>query len=173
MKLARYFLLLFVLPLLQRASCQYNIGDSSYQLEHRKNSNYNLDQNVEEVVANQYQPDGTKKSKFDQDLDKLLKLTNSLEDESNSFIPARSKKWKYVPEPLTCSEKFKQESNVIVDSKASVRNGAELLLPIRYIEPSTAKKGLNALQDSCMKQCCDEAGCDTSLLSMALGAVRI
>jgi hypothetical protein len=147
-----------------------------------------LDQEIkqlQQVVENLAQPEPTNtKNRLDKEYEQLQQVVENqgqLDPEgkynqyesSNSFIPTRSKKLKYEPEPLTCAQKFKQESNVIVDSKSSTKNGAELLYPVRYIEQGTAKKGLNALQDSCMNLCCQEDGCDTALLSMTLGTVRI
>lgn len=100
----------------------------------------------------------------------LEDIFNTKNDES-SFIPMKIKKDQYNPEPPTCMAKFKYEHNVIVDSKASIRNGAELLTPIRYISQQEASASLNALQDKCMKLCCDSSKCDTALLSMKIGQV--
>jgi hypothetical protein len=119
---------------------------------------------------------------LDNDFDAMLNEIESVESgkpvshQSNladMFLrDKKSKNHRYdTQEPLTCSAKFKKEQNVIVDSKASVNNGAELMMPIRYITPEMASKGLNAMHDACMQICCETAGCDTALLSTKVGLV--
>lgn len=110
-------------------------------------------------------------SKFGNDLDALLGELDASEEETekkphqlaDTFL--RAKKNKHP----TCSSKFKQETNVIVDSKASIKNGAELLMPIRYVSKETAEKGHTAMHDACMQVCCETNTCDTALLSMKVG----
>lgn len=69
----------------------------------------------------------------------------------------------------TCSaSQFKVEPNVIIDSKASIQKGARLI-NMEFISKETAQQGLNKLQESCMKQCCESESCDSALLSMRIG----
>jgi hypothetical protein len=69
--------------------------------------------------------------------------------------------------------KMYAESNIMIDSKTSVKNGA-IFLQVEKIELSTAKGSLTELHDGCMKACClNEDGCDTSLLSLKLGEVNL
>lgn len=71
----------------------------------------------------------------------------------------------------TCSiSNMRVESNVMVDSKSSLKNGARFLRVDR-VSLGTSKK-LSDLHESCSKICCeDEDGCDTALLSLKLGEV--
>ena len=130
-----------------------------------KSSNYNSYEN-----GLHHRKGSVGKSQFVHELDQLLDIDQRTT--RPSFIPMRNKKYRYTPEPPTCMAKFKYERNVIVDSKASIRNGAELLSPIRYISKNEASSSLNALQDKCMKLCCDSEKCDTALLSMKIGQVN-
>lgn len=155
-----YFIFFICSITIELAICSKDSG----QLKHRK-------QFEEEDYDPQKELFKAHRSKLDQELDALLEIVNddSNENDASAAIPIKVKKNRYVPTPPTCSSKFKHEKNVIVDSKASIKNGAELLSPIRYISKETAKLGMNALQDNCMKECCDESQCDTALLSMTPG----
>ena len=150
--------------------CQQYV--SSSVLHHRKFLNQ------QDSYANQ-----PNYNNLDNGLDAMLKEIHSVEsDEPHSneksnladiFLreKKRNKNRYDTQEPLTCSAKFKKETNVIVDSKASVNNGAELMMPIRYITPEIASKGPNAMHDACMQICCETTGCDTALLSTKVGLV--
>ena len=72
----------------------------------------------------------------------------------------------------TCLSQFKFESNYIIDSKKSIQQGATLIR-VEYLTKEIAMLGLNGLQESCMKQCCDTESCDSALVSMRLGPVHI
>jgi len=166
---------LFYLLVVISFSSQFVVSEqyvSSSFLNNKKISNQHVSHLIQPYHSN-----------LDNDLDDMLKEIQNIEseepqanEESNlADIFLRDKKnnrHRYDnQEPLTCSAKFKKENNVIVDSKASVNKGAELMMPIRYITPEMASKGLNALHDACTQICCETTGCDTALLSMKAGLV--
>lgn len=73
----------------------------------------------------------------------------------------------------TCStSQFKIEPNVIIDSKVSLQKGAKLV-SVEHIGKETAQQGLNKLQESCMKKCCESETCDSALISMRIGIVSL
>lgn len=59
------------------------------------------------------------------------------------------------------------ESNRMIDSKSSIKNGA-VFLGVEKIEPSS-EFSLKELQDSCVKMCCSSDSCDTAMLSLIHG----
>jgi hypothetical protein len=70
----------------------------------------------------------------------------------------------------TCLSTTITQSNMIIDTRTSLKNGAHFL-GYDFITPSTATATINGLQQNCMLKCCEEDGCDTALLSMILSEV--
>lgn len=63
------------------------------------------------------------------------------------------------------------ETDKMLDSKASVTNGA-LYLMVEKIDSTNGKLSVNELHQSCARACCEnEDGCDTALLSLEPGRV--
>lgn len=136
-----------------------------------------------------------------QELLKYVDYNNRFENENsqNLGIPLREKKNKIVDSGLqessetspltshrkkgffnvkeqveadTCVARMNSyEANKIIDSKLSIKNGAQFL-KVEKIFLKTPEYSLNELQETCIKQCCSSSEpCDTSLLSLKLGEV--
>ena len=72
---------------------------------------------------------------------------------------------------FSCSSKFETQKNMMIDSKMSVKHGATLI-EVEKIPPKPDQT-LTQLEASCMKLCCETDQCDSSILSLKLGDVRI
>ncbi|RNA24532.1 Low-density lipo receptor-related 11 [Brachionus plicatilis] len=113
---------------------------------------------------------------------------NDLEQIVNEFIDQidtesnfrREKKYESDTEPLldhgrksdptqpSCQSHMSLfESNRMIDTKTSVKNGAKFL-GVDKIEPA-AQFSLKELQDACVKMCCSTDFCDTGMLSLVHG----
>lgn len=123
-------------------------------------------------------------NQIEQEIEGIVESLNHKNEEfiksninSNELMPIREKKNKYLNavdsdtqlssfvNRNTCSTIFKQEANLIIDSKNSIDNGATLL-DIKYLPTeSTSTK----LGQQCIEKCCDTDQCDSALLSMKPG----
>ena len=132
----------------------------------------NLKNYLNELINSQESSDSFKREK------KNKLNNNDDDDDENSALASHRKKngdLNEITEQIskkqpTCSSQFKFETNYIIDSKKSIQQGAKLLR-VEYLTKETAMLGLNGLQESCMKQCCDSQSCDSALVSMRLGPV--
>lgn len=88
-------------------------------------------------------------------------------------LSQHSRKNFFAADSSTCqASNMLPESNVMVDSKMSISNGAVFLHVEKIGMGSLAKSSLKELHMSCARVCCEnEDGCDTALLSLKLGEV--
>ena len=114
-------------------------------IENRSKKNKNYDSNAEAKPLKDHRRKGG----------------DEFQDQANNESPA--------PDKLTCSSKFDTQKNMMIDSKASVKNGASLI-SVEKIPPKEDLK-LTELEKGCMKLCCETDECDSSILSLKLGDV--
>lgn len=69
-----------------------------------------------------------------------------------------------------CYNAMSIESNKIIDSSASTKNGA-VFLSVEKISILSSQFSLKEVQQRCMQHCCDSGECDSSLLSLKMGQV--
>jgi hypothetical protein len=73
-------------------------------------------------------------------------------------------------ETSQCRSRISIEPDKIIDSKASTERGARFM-GVEKIALTSNKFSLTEIQETCIEHCCNTEGCDSSLLSLKLGAV--
>jgi hypothetical protein len=119
-----------------------------------------FDQQLLEADA-QYLPIREKKSRADVGGESSPLLSHGRKSFENAAI-----------EETLCASRMVAETNRMIDSKASVDNGAKFLQveKIKSSAGSKAAASLKELNEACTALCCaNEDGCDTALLSLKLG----
>ena len=125
-------------------------------------------------------------NQIEQEIEGIVESLNHKNEEfiksninSNELMPIREKKTKSLNrvdpdtqlgafvDKNTCKKLFKQEANLIIDSKNSIDNGATLL-DIKYLPTESSSVTLG---QQCIEKCCDTDQCDSALLSMKPGNV--
>lgn len=106
--------------------------------------------------------------------DKKAHPTN---DDEQSPITSHSRKNYFdssQPDSVCQASKMSIEADTMLDSRASVKNGARYLTVEKVGQGLSGKVSLSELHQSCARACCDsEDECDTALLSLEAGEVCV